>query len=180
MCCARSHWLANLAAVRNEPFRAISVHVNLTPPTITKTCRSNYAHIIKAKYFYQRFCQLPFHLTRLFSWSGEYFIPVRETFQTYVSDNHSVKILECPEYFPLCFLSLFLNNSHWEFQHGFRCYPLNTFLSKQVCDKGSLKADACFCQGVIATSIASLIYYAVLLTFWQKDVEHYYILQPCF
>ena len=103
--CAVSQWLANLAAVRNEPFRAISVHVNLTPPTITKTSRSNYAHIIKAKYFYQRFCQLPFHLTRLFS--GEYFIPVKETFQTYVSNNHSVKILECPEHFPLCFLSLF-------------------------------------------------------------------------
>ena len=105
VCCARSQWLANLAAVRNEPFRAISVHVNLTPPTFTKTSRSNYAHIIKAKYFYQRFCQLPFHLTRLFS--GEYFIPVKETFQTYVSSNHSVKILEYPVHFLLCFLSLF-------------------------------------------------------------------------
>ena len=105
VCCARSQWLANLAAVRNEPFRAISVHVNLTPPTITKTSRSNHAHIIKAKYFCQRVLSttLPSHAP----FSGEYFIPVKETFQTYVSNNHSVKILECPEHFPLCFLSLF-------------------------------------------------------------------------
>ena len=41
-----SLWLANLAAVKNQPFRATSVHVTLTPPIITKTSRSNYAHII--------------------------------------------------------------------------------------------------------------------------------------
>ena len=51
-----SLWLANMAAVRVGPFRAISVHVSLTPPTITKTSRSNYAHI--ARHFHQRFCQL--------------------------------------------------------------------------------------------------------------------------
>ena len=105
VCCARSQWLANLATVRNEPFRAISVHVNLTPPTITKTSRSNHAHIIKAKYFCQRVLSttLPSHAP----FSGEYFIPVKETFQTYVSSNHSVKILEYPVHFLLCFLSLF-------------------------------------------------------------------------
>jgi len=61
-----SLWLANAAAVRDEPFRAISAEVSLTPPTITKTSRSNYAHIKQAKYFDKRFCQLRFHLARLF------------------------------------------------------------------------------------------------------------------
>ena len=32
--CVVSVWLASLAAVRNEPFRAIPVDVTLTPPTI--------------------------------------------------------------------------------------------------------------------------------------------------
>ena len=61
-----------MAAVRDEPFRAISVHVSLTPPTITKTSRSNYARIMPAKYFDQRFCQLRFHLARLLI--GAYFL----------------------------------------------------------------------------------------------------------
>ena len=44
--CGVYQWLANVAAVRDEPFRAIFVSVSLTPPTITtKTSRSNYTHI---------------------------------------------------------------------------------------------------------------------------------------
>ena len=79
-----------MAGVRDEPFRASSVHVSLTPPTITKTLI--YTHLIRAKYCYQRFCQLPFHLTRLLS--DEYLIPMKETFQTYVFENYSVKNLK--------------------------------------------------------------------------------------
>ena len=65
-----SLWVANVAAVRDEPFRVISAHASLTPPAITKTSRSNYARIMQAKYFDQRFCPLRFHLARLFI--GEY------------------------------------------------------------------------------------------------------------
>ena len=35
--CVMFLWLANLAAVRNQPFRPTSVHVTLTPPIVTKT-----------------------------------------------------------------------------------------------------------------------------------------------
>ena len=35
---------ANLAAVRVEPVRVISVHVSLISPTIAETSPSNYAH----------------------------------------------------------------------------------------------------------------------------------------
>ena len=34
---------ANVTAVRDEPVKAISVHVSLTLPTITETSLSNYA-----------------------------------------------------------------------------------------------------------------------------------------
>lgn len=67
-----SLWVANVAAVRDEPFRAISAKASLAPPTVTKTSRSNYARIMQAKYFDQRFCQLRFHLARLLI--GAYFL----------------------------------------------------------------------------------------------------------
>ena len=57
--CVVSLWLANVAAMTDKLFRAISIHISLNPPTITKTSRSIYTHIIRAKHFHQQFCQLP-------------------------------------------------------------------------------------------------------------------------
>ena len=93
---------ANVAAVRDEPVRLISVHVSLTPPTIAETSPSQFDG---AEYFYQWFCQLPFHLMRLFL--DKHFIPMKETCQTSDFSNHSVKNLEYPAHFPSCSLSLF-------------------------------------------------------------------------
>ena len=104
-----------------------------------------------------KFCT--YNLTRQFP--GEHFILMKEMFQTYVL----VKNLECPGRCLSCSLSLLWYASYWEFKHWFHCYPLRKFLFKEVRDKGSLKVDEYFCQDVIDK---------------RDDVEHYYILQPCF
>ena len=159
-----SLWLANVAAVTDKLLRAISIHISLTPPTITKTSRSIYTHIIRAKHFHQQFCQLPLpnsisracsQVNILFQWKKRFKL---------VFNNHSrpAKNLESPGHFLSCFLSLFWYAGYWEFKH------LYTFLSKWIRDKGSLKADSFFCHEVIATSTVSLICNANLLTFWQK------------
>ena len=140
-----SLWLANVAAVTDKLLRAISIHISLTPSTITKTSRSIYTHIIRAKHFHQQFCQLPLpnsisracsQVNILFQWKKRFKL---------VFNNHScpAKNLESPGHFLSCFLSLFWNAGYWEFKH------LYTFLSKWIRDKGSLKVDTYFCQEVM-------------------------------
>ena len=41
-------WVVNVAAARDEPFRAILAHNNLTFSNISKTSLSNYAHVKQA------------------------------------------------------------------------------------------------------------------------------------
>ena len=47
-----SSWLANMAAVRVEPIRAISVHVSLTPPTVVSSWLVNVAALFFPNTFY--------------------------------------------------------------------------------------------------------------------------------